>query len=171
MDADPECYPHAPRSLGSNTQTLTALNASVFGAGDFCNPARENGLLCGLGIRETHAHSHTWVNVNNFSRGFEETIVAANFDDDVGAVRKRTDGIEIAASDAQIGGAQLDLGAGADLSDSGFGDERIARIATAVAPTPSWRFTFQKSPRTRYGVSSSLPAEFSSLPDPARPQP
>jgi len=60
----------------------------AFGGGDFGDPARENCLLRGFGVSETDSHSHARKNKDDLCVGFEDAVVAGDFDDDFSPVGK-----------------------------------------------------------------------------------
>ena len=72
--------------------------------------------------------------------GFEDAVVAGDFDDHGGPVGKRIGEINVATCHAEVGDSRFEFGTGSDVNDSGFGGERIAQIATPFAATGGWRF-------------------------------
>jgi len=110
-----------------------------FGGGDFGDPAGENGLLRRFGVSETDAHAHARKNEDDLCVGFEDARVTGNLDDDVRSVRKWIGEIEIAAANAEVGEARLELGTGSDFYDPCFGGQGVARVSTAFAATSGWR--------------------------------
>ena len=76
-----------------------------FGGCEFGDPSSEDGLLRGLGVRELDTHAHAGKNEDHLSVGFEDAVVAGDFDDDVGPVGKWIGEIDIATCDAEVGDA------------------------------------------------------------------
>lgn len=126
---------------GANgVRTRDHLSARAFQGSDFGDPADENGLLRGLGVREPDTHTHSRKNEDYLPVGFEDAVVAGDFDDHGGPVGKWIGEINVATCHAEVGDSRFEFGTGSDVNDSGFGGERIARIATPFAATGGWRF-------------------------------